>query len=267
PSAAWPTAWRWWRPAASSTTGRRSRSPGGCSRCTPGCCSAGPRPGWPSPAACWARSARALCSSWPAGAGWPPGPPAGSSPRAPPPGRAAGLAVPVYRADLHRRPVGADLLAGLELAGVEAHREHRVRAPGLRRLDQAVLRVDPALGEHLGHPLQLAADQGLEARAELGAHVPGPHGDAEHLSQDLGHLVPGQVVHGTEDHVAILSPVAALACRDPPPAGTYPGAVVLAPEGRRLLRLEARNSQTPIERKPPWIKTRLRTGPEYTELK
>jgi lipoyl synthase len=43
--------------------------------------------------------------------------------------------------------------------------------------------------------------------------------------------------------------------------------VVLAPDGRRLLRLEARNSQIPIERKPPWIKTRLRTGPEYTELK
>ena len=43
--------------------------------------------------------------------------------------------------------------------------------------------------------------------------------------------------------------------------------MVVAPEGRRLLRLEARNSQTPIERKPPWIKTRLRTGPEYTALK
>jgi lipoic acid synthetase len=43
--------------------------------------------------------------------------------------------------------------------------------------------------------------------------------------------------------------------------------VVPAPAGRRLLRLEARNSQTPIERKPPWIKTRLRTGPEYTALK
>jgi lipoic acid synthetase len=28
-----------------------------------------------------------------------------------------------------------------------------------------------------------------------------------------------------------------------------------------------RNSQVPIERKPEWIKTRLRTGPEYTELK
>jgi lipoic acid synthetase len=34
-----------------------------------------------------------------------------------------------------------------------------------------------------------------------------------------------------------------------------------------MLRLEARNSQTPVERKPPWIKTRLRTGPEYTALK
>src|ERR1700733_13443103 len=40
----------------------------------------------------------------------------------------------------------------------------------------------------------------------------------------------------------------------------------MAPEGRRLLRLEARNAETPIERKPPWIKTRVRTGPEYTAL-
>jgi len=34
-----------------------------------------------------------------------------------------------------------------------------------------------------------------------------------------------------------------------------------------MLRLEARNSAVPIERKPPWIKTRLRTGPSYLELK
>jgi len=34
-----------------------------------------------------------------------------------------------------------------------------------------------------------------------------------------------------------------------------------------MLRLEVRNSETPIERKPPWIKTRARMGPEYTELK
>ncbi|QCR18621.1 lipoyl synthase [Agrococcus sp. SGAir0287] len=39
-----------------------------------------------------------------------------------------------------------------------------------------------------------------------------------------------------------------------------------APEGRRLLRLEVRNAQTPIERKPPWIRTRARMGPEYTAL-
>jgi lipoyl synthase len=43
--------------------------------------------------------------------------------------------------------------------------------------------------------------------------------------------------------------------------------VVVAPEGRRLLRVETRNSRTPIEKKPPWIKTRLRTGPGYMALK
>ncbi|HET8582913.1 MAG TPA: lipoyl synthase [Jatrophihabitans sp.] len=41
----------------------------------------------------------------------------------------------------------------------------------------------------------------------------------------------------------------------------------LAPDGRRLLRIEARNAATPIERKPEWIKTRAKMGPEYTELK
>ncbi|MSZ42798.1 MAG: lipoyl synthase, partial [Actinobacteria bacterium] len=30
----------------------------------------------------------------------------------------------------------------------------------------------------------------------------------------------------------------------------------IEPAGRKLLRIEARNSQTPIERKPEWIKTR-----------
>ena len=39
------------------------------------------------------------------------------------------------------------------------------------------------------------------------------------------------------------------------------------PAGRKLLRLEVRNAQTPIERKPNWIKTRATMGPEYTELK
>ena len=42
--------------------------------------------------------------------------------------------------------------------------------------------------------------------------------------------------------------------------------MTIAPEGRRLLRLEVRNAETAIERKPPWIKTTLRTGPEYSAL-
>jgi lipoic acid synthetase len=41
-----------------------------------------------------------------------------------------------------------------------------------------------------------------------------------------------------------------------------------APPGpRRLLRIEARNAEVPIERKPEWIKTRARMGPEYTALR
>lgn len=34
-----------------------------------------------------------------------------------------------------------------------------------------------------------------------------------------------------------------------------------------MLRVEARNAATPIEKKPEWIKTRATMGPEYTELK
>ncbi len=35
---------------------------------------------------------------------------------------------------------------------------------------------------------------------------------------------------------------------------------------RKLLRIEARNSETPIEKKPDWIKTRAKMGPEYQAL-
>ena len=38
-------------------------------------------------------------------------------------------------------------------------------------------------------------------------------------------------------------------------------------EGRKLLRLEVRNAQTPIEKKPEWIKTRASMGPEYTAMR
>ena len=43
--------------------------------------------------------------------------------------------------------------------------------------------------------------------------------------------------------------------------------MTMASEGRKLLRIEARNAQTPIERKPEWIKTRANMGPEYTRLR
>ncbi|OHX06432.1 lipoyl synthase [Micromonospora sp. WMMB235] len=34
-----------------------------------------------------------------------------------------------------------------------------------------------------------------------------------------------------------------------------------------MLRIEARNAETPIERKPPWIKVKAKMGPEYTQLR
>ncbi|WP_394276407.1 lipoyl synthase [Luteococcus sp.] len=42
--------------------------------------------------------------------------------------------------------------------------------------------------------------------------------------------------------------------------------MTIAPEGRKLLRVEVKNSQTPIERKPSWIKTKAVMGPEYRDL-
>ncbi len=43
--------------------------------------------------------------------------------------------------------------------------------------------------------------------------------------------------------------------------------MTIAPDGRKMIRIEARNAQTPIERKPEWIKTRANMGPEYTRLR
>jgi lipoic acid synthetase len=36
---------------------------------------------------------------------------------------------------------------------------------------------------------------------------------------------------------------------------------------RKLIRIEARNAETPIEKKPEWIKTRVRTGPEFLAIR
>ncbi len=48
------------------------------------------------------------------------------------------------------------------------------------------------------------------------------------------------------------------------PSSSAPGTP--SPDGRRLLRLEVRNAAVPIEKKPEWIKTRAKMGPEYLEL-
>ncbi len=40
-----------------------------------------------------------------------------------------------------------------------------------------------------------------------------------------------------------------------------------SPDGRRLLRIEVRNAEVPIERKPAWIKTRAVMGPQYHDLR
>ncbi len=39
------------------------------------------------------------------------------------------------------------------------------------------------------------------------------------------------------------------------------------PEGRKLLRVETRNMQTPIESKPNWIKTKATVGKEYNDMR
>lgn len=42
---------------------------------------------------------------------------------------------------------------------------------------------------------------------------------------------------------------------------------MLSPDGRKLLRIEARNAETPIEIKPEWIKTKAKMGPQYSALR
>ncbi|MDZ5078433.1 lipoyl synthase [Nesterenkonia sp. HG001] len=43
--------------------------------------------------------------------------------------------------------------------------------------------------------------------------------------------------------------------------------MTLAPEGRRMLRVEARNSEVPVERKPEWMRTKVKMGPEFAAMK
>ena len=63
------------------------------------------------------------------------------------------------------------------------------------------------------------------------------------------------------------APASTSSSPDAPLAPASSPDAALAPAGRKLLRLEVRNAETPIERKPNWIKTKAKMGPEYSELK
>ena len=43
--------------------------------------------------------------------------------------------------------------------------------------------------------------------------------------------------------------------------------VTVTADGRKLLRVEARNAETPIESKPRWIRTSAKIGPEFQDMK
>lgn len=47
---------------------------------------------------------------------------------------------------------------------------------------------------------------------------------------------------------------------------TTAAATSSASQPRRLLRVEARNAQVPVDRKPEWMRTKLHTGPEFKKM-
>src|SRR5437870_8007643 len=101
----------------------------------------------------------------------------------------------------HRRPVRADLgPVRAHLGGVEAHRDDRVGTLGLGLLDHPLHHVVATVDERLRHPFQLAAEDRLEARAELRADVARADREAHHLAQHLDDLLAGQLVGGRDQH-------------------------------------------------------------------
>ena len=45
------------------------------------------------------------------------------------------------------------------------------------------------------------------------------------------------------------------------------GVTFAGSNGKKMLRIEARNASVPIERKPEWIKTKAKMGPNYSDLR
>lgn len=80
------------------------------------------------------------------------------------------------------------------------------------------------------------------------------------------------VMGATDDGIAASASAASINVKAAPesqpstmPVASVPGSV--SADGRKLLRIEARNAEVPIERKPDWIKTKLKTGPQYQQIR
>ncbi|GEB47078.1 hypothetical protein MTE01_30230 [Microbacterium testaceum] len=109
-------------------------------------------------------------------------------------------------AQLHGRAIGDDLLEVLRhLAGVEAHRDHRVGPDGLGRLDETLLRFVAALLQLLRETLQLAAEDRFQAGAELHPDVASAHGEAGHFAVHFDDLTAGDIVHGRDEHATSVA--------------------------------------------------------------
>ena len=133
-------------------------------------------------------------------------------------------------------------------------------------LPTLVVRHDqPALGEHA----EVLAHRGPRDRVTRSqvddAHRPGRHLLEEGAADRVGESREDVHRRKVTDQLPVLEARRSRVGR--PSRRTWWATCPRAsPDGRKLLRLEVRNAQTPIERKPEWIKTRARMGPAYTEL-
>src|SRR5699024_8858407 len=122
-----------------------------------------------------------------------------------------------------------------------------------------------SLTKELGRDVTVA-----EVRPILERHLADVLGADGYSHTNGAELLSGVTVGGRQTTSRAVPPGTQLpqGARTSPPRDTEGNGFTLtiAPEGRKLLRVEARNSETPIEKKPPWIKIKARMGAEYTEL-
>src|SRR3954469_9146737 len=108
---------------------------------------------------------------------------------------------------LHRGAVGADFGPHVaEFGRVEAHSDDGIAAFGARLVHEPGHRLVAALGEVLGHPLQLTAEHGLETGAELRESISRPDGEPEDLAAHALDLPTGNVIGGDDEQRTTFLP-------------------------------------------------------------